>query len=178
MRSIRIIDTIIANKKQSQLSWNLSRSFRFVHSLYLFLLSLPFLPSFSSVPPFIWLRDTRGTVANRWVDIIFRYARQITIFYILARWYTLESSNHPLTYSWPNMLSVPIRHLTVTLPFWGVDIVCCSGIDIYFISNHCILYSVLYVTLQVGPLSRAQCIFWELSHIIVVVFLSNLVHYI
>ena len=47
IRSIRIIDNIIANKKQSQLSWNPSHSFQFIHSFSIFLIFLQFLPSFS-----------------------------------------------------------------------------------------------------------------------------------
>ena len=46
-------DTIISNKQQSQPSLNMPCSFRFVHSIPLFLLSLTFLLYVSSFPPFI-----------------------------------------------------------------------------------------------------------------------------
>ena len=62
-------DTIIANKQQSQPSPNLPRSFRFVHYPPLFLLSLTFIPSFSSVLTLIGFCDARGRVVNRWVHI-------------------------------------------------------------------------------------------------------------
>ena len=83
--------TVIANKQQYQLSPNPPRSFWFVHSLPIFLLSLPFLPSFSPVLPSIGFCDATGTVTYWWVDSILWYARQLTNFYVLAIWYALAS---------------------------------------------------------------------------------------
>ena len=60
MKDYNSIDTVIANKQQYQLSLNPPRSFRFIHSFPLFLLSLPFFHSFSPVPPFIGSNDARS----------------------------------------------------------------------------------------------------------------------
>ena len=62
-------DTIIANKQQSQPSTNPPRSFIFVHSLSLFLLSITFLPFFSSFSALIWFCDAIDTIINWWVHI-------------------------------------------------------------------------------------------------------------
>ena len=91
IRSIIIIDTIISNKKQSQPSKKPPRSFQFVHSISLFLLYIPFLPSFYPFHPFIGFHDATGMVTDRWVDSILRYARQLTTFYVLVRLCALES---------------------------------------------------------------------------------------
>ena len=137
IRSIWIIDTIIANKKHSQPSHNLPCYFQFFHSISLFLLYLPFLPSFYLVPPFIGFCDATGTVSDWWVYSILQYARRLTTFYILARWYTLSirytRSPPDVQLTSTFMLFVPIHHLAITLPCWDVELICSRGIGFYFI---------------------------------------------
>ena len=171
IRSIRTIVTIITSKKQSQLSRNLPVSFRFVHSISPFLLSLLFLPSFSPVPPFIGFHYSTGMVTDWWVDSILRYNRQLTIFYVLSRqynlvsWYTWSSPDLQLTSSsicsfphvspdgHPSLLSCR-TNLFKTYQFYFSPIICFDTSNLLE-RNHCILYGVLSFTLGVDSLSRS-----------------------
>ena len=85
-----IIETT-ANKKKSQTSWKPPQPFWFLNYVSLCLLSHPCLLFFSPGPSFIRFCNATSTVTNWWVDIIFRYAHQITTIYVLERGYALAS---------------------------------------------------------------------------------------